>query len=113
MDIYKQWIFTGQEVKIKQVFEFLGEVYEQIISIAEKYGQIAKKYEQDFGDAMLNDCHVITKKILEFNYEEIINYLKDEVEKTINFYRQSISGFYCAICDGKSHEFIDLENKTI
>lgn len=57
---------------------------------------------------MLNDCHVITKKMLEFDYETIVDILKEEIKKTMNFYRNAIKGFYCGICDAKSHEFFNI-----
>lgn len=30
-----------------------------------------------------------------------------------DFFVKSYSGLYCALCDSKTHQFVDLENQTI
>ena len=51
--------------------------------------------------------------MLEYESEKIVKFLEIEVKKTIKFLRTSINGFYCSICDAKSHEFFNIKDKKI
>ena len=112
MSIFEAWTFSGEGSRLKGRFEFYRRIYYSILDEAEEMKTLAEGMLKVVFPKRLMNCRVMAARILEYNIEEINDRLSLQINGFFEFLLNSYKGLYCSACDGRSHQFFDLEKQS-
>lgn len=57
----------------------------------------------------VSNCKILTNKLSQFQIEYVYPKIEEQLRHMFDFFENSYKGMYCAMCDSKSHEYINIE----
>ena len=107
--MYSNWVTSREAKNLEDRFRYHREVYNDLVDVLAKVGKIAKRVQERQKDRRISNCKILAKRILHFRVEDIKDKVIQAVETMQDFFVQTYSGFYCSLCDAKTHRSINVE----
>ena len=113
LDIYKKWVVAHERKKIIDIYKEFEHAYANIFDTFAKVEGLAQIAYENTVDIPKSNCNKIADTILKFK----VSVLKDQVvlsaKKFFKFMYESRRGFYCAICDQRTHKYFNLKAEEV
>jgi hypothetical protein len=113
LQVYKKWIVSGERDRIMNFYAEFNTAYEQIFETFTEVEELAKTVKQRTMDFPGSNCNKITNSIELLGISKIFPLFKQTIKKTYEFLFKAREGFYCSLCDAKSHSFFNITTNEI
>lgn len=108
LSIYKKYDIKDERGKIKHVYDnlstALSQVYKAFTLVEHKSAEMLP-YTTDM---KFSNCARLAEKIQEVNIASFGNEIVGRFNQAAGFLKTARNGFYCSICDAKTHKFYDI-----
>jgi hypothetical protein len=113
LQIYKKFVVSGERDRIMNFYSEFQTAYEQVFETFSEIEEIAKNVKAKTMDFPGSNCNKIASSIELLNVSKMYPVFKETLKKTNDFLFKSRQGFYCSLCDAKSHQFFNLTMNEI
>lgn len=107
--MHSNWVTSREAKNLEERFRYHKEVYNDLVEVLVKVGKIAKRVQEKQKDRRISNCKILAKRILHFRVEDIREKVIQAVETMQDFFVQTYAGFYCSLCDAKTHKSIKVD----
>lgn len=108
IQVYKKFVVSGERDRIMNFYSEFKTAYEQIFETYTEIEEIAKTVKARTEDFPGSNCFKIAGSIEMLTISRMFPIFKETIKKTYDFLYKSRQGFYCSLCDAKSHPFYNL-----
>jgi hypothetical protein len=113
LDIYANWIHSKESHEVKHHYFEVTTVYTRLLEAFIKVLGMAKKIEEKLKHKNIANCKVMAQRIQVFQVDKLLPKLKINFRKMEDFFYDTYTGFYCAICNYENHAFINESTNSI
>lgn len=113
MQIYTNWIHSGEEQKVEQHYHNITQNYTELIEKLIEVQNFTERVVQRLSSKKVANCKILGERILNFDIKTIGPILLQSLNNTIEFWTTSYQGFYCSICDQDNHQFFNTTTNKV
>jgi len=113
LDIYKKWVVAHERKKILEIYKEFEHAYENVFDTFSKVEGLAQIAYDNTVDIPKSNCNKIADTILKFKVSVLKDQVVNATKKAYKFLYESRRGFYCAICDQRTHKYFNLKSEEM
>ena len=113
LDIYKKWVVAHERKKIIDIYKEFENAYSNIFDTFVKIEGLAQVAYENTIDIPKSNCNKIADTILKFKVSSLKDQVVASAKKFYKFLYESRRGFYCAICDQRTHKYFNLKAEEL
>jgi hypothetical protein len=113
LQIYKKFVVANEGERIKKFYDEFSKAYELIFESFTEIEDLAKTIRERTEEIPNSNCNKFAKTIEFVKVSRMYPKFKLSVKKAYDFLLKSRQGFYCSLCDAKTHEFFNITTKEM
>lgn len=113
LDIYKKWVVQHERKNIIDIYKEFEHAFEGIFDTFAKVEGLAQIAFENTVDIPKSNCNKISDTILKFKVSSLKDQVVNAAKKAFKFLYESRRGFYCAICDQRTHKYFNLRAEEL
>lgn len=113
LEIFGHWIKAGEGHKIKKHYMEMADSYGNLLEELIDVKNFATQMKQKLKTRKVSNCKLMANRITSFKIIEVMPLVKNNLRKMEEFFVQTYRGFYSALCNANSIDFIDVAEKKI
>lgn len=113
LDIYKKWVVAHERKKIIDIYKEFENAFENIFDTFAKVEGLAQIAFENTIDIPKSNCNKVADAILKFKVSVLKDQVVNAAKKAFKFLYESRRGFYCAICDQRTHKYFNLRAEEL
>jgi len=110
---YRSYKLGGQARRIKHRYQKMNYIYGGVINALQKVNSAAVVLRYRLRKQQASNCGLLADKLVAYNIEGLAQKIFENIKRMEQFFKTSYSGFYCSLCDGENHKFINAKRSEV